>query len=535
MSGSPFARVTSMVLLALFFLVCASFQTPAIQAAAPSSGTLSKNGGPLSWTGFAGPGAAPTGEAECVEGVNCDTFVLKLAPGDYTGIRVRYFVSWSISANDYDVYVHAGSNSGTLLDSATGSAPETSEAGTFDINAVVQAGVNDTYTIHVVYFLVGPADPYQGSLSLESIPVNAPRVAKYVSGAKIRLRFSRNRTLFAHGTHRDLEPSARVDFQGNAFVGAIRGLSAGDDLWRFDLNPLSSTYDPFLRAAAATLDNNGNIVNPSYKGQPDGISLRPAADTGGDGGGDMDMAVASQAAPGRPPTLALASLVAANISVQQSTTRGDTYTKDPAGNVTVVEDDRPWLEALGANTVYLAYRELAGFQITAHFYVNRSDDGGLTYGPAVLASTGGNTTADISVDQNDGTVYFCHQGPGAQNNQVQIAVGHPRAALLPPTEADYTTYVAATGKQSNIAFLFPVCKVAADGTVYVTYSDGGTNIFLTHSLDQGKTWAQPVRVSNLRAPSSSLFPWMTTGAQHGSVGIAWYGVEGPDSEDGLGA
>jgi hypothetical protein len=382
---------------------------------------------------------------------------------------------------------------------------------------------------------VGATDPYHGVVTLENIPATASRVARYVSGSKFGLAFSRNRTLYAHGATRDLEPSARVDYQGNAYAGAIRGLTAGNDLWRFDLNPTSKTYDPFLRGAAFQIDSNGNIVNPSYKGQPDAIKPNQPNDEGGEGGGDLDMAVSFTASSGAPPVLATTSLLAANITSQQSLDRGNTFARNPAGNILIPEDDRPWMEFLGDHVVYLGYRELAGLQLTSHYYVNRSDDGGLTYGPAVLASTGGNTTANIDVDQNDGTVYFCHQGPDAQNNQVLITVGHPRAAGLAPTEADYTTYVASIGQQSNISFLFPVCKVASDGTVYVAYSDGGKDIYLTDSLDQGKTWAQPVRVSNLRGPSSSFFPWMATGKRPGSLAIVWYGAEGPDSEDGQGA
>src|SRR2546421_6415 len=56
--------------------------------------------------------------------------------------------------------------------------------------------------------------------------------------------------------------------------------------------------------------------------------------------------------------------------------------------------------------------------------MNRSDDGGLTYGPAVLAAVAGNTTGNIAVDQNDGTVYFVYQGPTPTSNQVRVAIGH---------------------------------------------------------------------------------------------------------------
>ena len=57
-----------------------------------------------------------------------------------------------------------------------------------------------------------------------------------------------------------------------------------------------------------------------------------------------------------------------------------------------------------AGTVYLAYREFTGLSATSKYYLNRSDDGGLTYGPAVVAAVGGNTTGNIDVDQRDGTL-----------------------------------------------------------------------------------------------------------------------------------
>ena len=82
--------------------------------------------------------------------------------------------------------------------------------------------------------------------------------------------------------------------------------------------------------------------------------------------------------------------------------------------------------------------------------------------------------------------------------------------------------------------LFPVCKVASDGTVYVAYSDGGEGIYIAHSLDQGNTWSQPVRVSDVGPNGVALMPWIETGARPGSLAIAWYGATAADSEDGAG-
>ena len=506
-------------------------------AAAPSSATLSLTGGPVSWDGFSAAAAAsPDGEATCVEGTSCDTFTLTLAPGDYRAKRVRYKASWTNQLNDYDVYVHLGSASGPVLSPPNGGPPSTAEEDTFDVNAVVSAGVNDTYTIHVVYFAVAGSDPYHGVLSVEAIPVitTPTRTAKFVTGSKTGISFSRSRPLYAFGAGQDVEPSVRVDYQGNGYVGGIRGLTGGNDLWRFDLNPASPTYDPFLTAATPEWSGNGAVKNPAWKGQPDSLAPNNESELGGDGGGDMDIAVGFKPAvpSAMPPILATSSLVAANVSVQRSTDRGETLTNNPAGNTTVQVDDRQWMEFLGANSVYLGYREFTGLQATSKYYLNRSDDGGLTYGPAVLAALGGNTTGNIDVDQRDGTVYFCHQGPGAEGNkEVRVAVGQP--ASLAVTPLVFNTYVAAKG-QKQIANLFPVCKVASDGTVYVTYSDGGDGIYIAHSFDQGRTWAPPARVSNMGPGGVALFPWIETGDRPGTLAIVWYGASAAESEDAKG-
>ena len=527
------ARFPCGVVAAALALTWSSFTN----AAAPSSATLSLTSGPVSWDGFSSAAAgSPDGEATCVEGTNCDTFTLTLAPGDYRAKRVRYKATWTNQLNDYDVYVHLGSVSGPVLTPANGGPPSTAEEDTFDVNAVVTAGGNDTYTVHVVYYAVVAADPYHGVLSLEPIPVitTPTRTAKFVTGPKTGIGFSRSRALYAFGASQDVEPSARVDYQGNAYVGGIRGLTGGNDLWRFDLNPASPTYDPFLTAATPEWSGSGAVKNPAWKGQPDALAPNNESELGGDGGGDMDIAVGFKpAAPSAmPPILATSSLVAANVSAQRSTDRGETLTNNPAGNTTVQVDDRQWMEFLGASSVYLGYREFTGLQATSKYYLNRSDDGGLTYGPAVLAALGGSTTGNIDVDQRDGTVYFCHQGDGAEGNkEVRVAVGQPVSLAVMPVV--FNTYVAAKG-QKPIANLFPVCKVASDGTVYVTYSDGGDAIYIAHSFDQGRNWAPPARVSDLGPGGVALFPWIETGDRPGTLAIVWYGATAADSEDGKG-
>jgi hypothetical protein len=505
-----------------------------VVASTPASGTLTSSA-PLEWQGFPGPATSPDGESTCIEATNCDTFTFTIAAGDYTGKRVRFRVTWTNEVNDYDVYVHQGTNDGAEVGRSGDGAPEVVEESTFDVNQVIVAGVNDRYTVRTVYWLVGAGDAYRGQLTIEEMPDVPSRTATFVMGNKTGIKFSPNRTLHAPGAGQDVEPSIRVDYNGNMYVGGIRGLTGGNDIWRFDLNPNSATYDPYLVAAIPRFNPDGTAVNPSWKGQPDALHPESEQDLGADGGGDLDIAVGFKPPAGAPdganPLAAFSSLVAANVSTQRSRDRADSYERNPAGNTTVPVDDRQWNEFLGGDVVYLGYREFAGLQATSKYYINRSDDGGLVYGPAVLAAVGGNITGNIDVDQRDGTVYFCHQGPGTDGNkEVRVAVGHPLNLSVAPLV--YNTAVAATGTNS-IGFLFPVCKVATDGTLYIAYSDGGNGIFVAHSTTQGKTWSLPVRVSQMSPGSAALMPWIETGDRPGSLAIVWYGADASDAEGGV--
>ena len=64
----------------------------AAKAANPASGIIATTGPVVpftgTWTGTATGGSSANGESTCVEGVNCDTFRLTVAPGDYTGKQI---------------------------------------------------------------------------------------------------------------------------------------------------------------------------------------------------------------------------------------------------------------------------------------------------------------------------------------------------------------------------------------------------------------------------------------------------------------
>src|SRR5205823_3812791 len=230
------------------------------------SGTVNTTGPGVAWDGTA-LGGSSAGESTCVEGVNCDTYTLTVsgAAADWAGKVVDVRISWLVPTNDFDLYVHKGSNAGPIVADSTSGAPDTDEEATFD-PSVDGTGV---YTVHVVYFSV-VGEEY-------------------------------------HGTAKGMnKPTART-----------------------------ATY----------LDG--------------GIDFSPSATT-------------------NPPSLAFSSLVLSNISVGKSTDKGVTFTKNPLGNVPggAPIDDRQWQEFYGPSSVYLLYRTVA----PAVTQIQRSDDGGLTYG-----------------------------------------------------------------------------------------------------------------------------------------------------------
>ena len=492
------------------FGVCA----PAARASQPASGTITAAGGTVTWNGPITGGACAT-EATCVDGVNCDTFTLTLAgtEEDWAGRVVNVKIQWTNPVNDYDLYIYksdgcpaTGACSGVLVGNSGNGAPSTEEAASIEPSS---SGTG-VYKIRVVLFSVVPGDAFVGTATVGPEPPG--RKANYVKGG---MTFSPNVTVKAPVARADGEPSSRTDRFGNHYTSAIRGVPAGIDLWYFDLKPGSPTYDPLMR-------------NPIYRGQPDAILADQSTSLGADGGGDVDLAVGFDAAsPDAPPVLAYSSLVAANISTGKSVDRGQTFQLNPLGNATggIPSDDRQWLESFGKNVVYMLYRTLA----PTIALVQRSDDGGFTYGPARVVGPIGQTGC-IDVHQATGDVYV-------SGNTGQVCVGRAPSAGAEPTEYA-CTQVSEEGE--NAANIFFVVKVADDGrrdasgrevgTVYAVYSNG-FKIFLRHSTDGGVTWSNRVRVSDGPETRTSLLPWIETGPTPGSVGVVWYGTTESTNND----
>jgi hypothetical protein len=146
-----------------------------LNAANPTSGTMSPTSPPLGWDG-SGAGGTSNGEETCVEGVNCDTFLLTVAgtPAQWTGKRIDVAITWVLLASDYDLFIHkcpdglptaAGCNAGPIVGTSTGGAPSTSEMASMEAGDLDADG-NTTFSVHVVYFAATPGDQYRGTATV---------------------------------------------------------------------------------------------------------------------------------------------------------------------------------------------------------------------------------------------------------------------------------------------------------------------------------------------------------------------------------
>ncbi|TLY33377.1 MAG: hypothetical protein E6K56_01020 [Ignavibacteria bacterium] len=449
----------------------------ATYSATPSSGTVSRPGSlTFTWSGgpFTGVSSSPLG-ANCSNST-CDNFSLTVGTvnaGDVVTIGIRWDTLVGASANDFDLHIY--NSGGTEVGTSANGAPGNSEEATIPATPGV-------YTVTVlVYSVVNTS--YYARATLAAGPT--PRTPTYAAGS---FTFSPNITVSAPVTVTDGEPSIRVDKRGNVYTAGIRGVPAGVDLWKTNI---------YTDPCAAHWTSLGS---PDAFRTPTGQQPGPA-----DGGGDVDLAVGFPS-DASLPRLYLSSLSAANVAFANSTDGGQNFFLNPAV-ADFPADDRQWDEAYGKNTVYLLYR--APIPATGLF-VEKSTDGGTTFGPASVVSASGTTPGYIAVDQNDGTVYACH----ASSSQLFVASSKNAIQWS-------NTLVANTSSRH----LFPVVKVDRAGNVYALWSDG-VNINLSTSTDQAKTWSTPVQVNNPADTftKTNIFPWMDAG-DAGRVDIVWYATD----------
>ncbi|PYX82178.1 MAG: hypothetical protein DMG70_16145 [Acidobacteria bacterium] len=346
---------------------------------------------------------------------------------------------------------------------------------------------------------------------------------------------------------RGLEPSVRTDSQGTVYVSSIRGVPGGTDLHRW------------YQAVDGPPNADGTLPF-KYEGQPDncGILTNGCAGNVGNttnpgvtpGGGDVDIAVNAPAPGTNVPNLGLVSLsLAPGVTATHSTNRGDSFTVPNLVAALIPGDDRQWIDGTGSNLIYQNYHDVATFNIE----VQRSNDGGQTYvngfgeaiDPKTFAAAGNvtptataNIAGRIQVDRSScGTRGSLYQIFVAPDNVTENTGGMPMRSVYVGVSNDvkkgqrvftftdhkvFTSPAGSPGAANGTDNIFPALAVDGLGYLYAVWSDN-SNIFLSSSGDQGKTWTAPVQVN--QGPTvgkANVFPWVAADS-NGHVVVVWLG------------
>lgn len=204
--------------------------------------------------------------------------------------------------------------------------------------------------------------------------------------------------------------------------------------------------------------------------------------------------------------------------------RGDVwdFTRPAAGVIPGI-DDRPWL-AYGAGSYYLYVNHVS------HTDVYRSDDEGQSW-----LSTGPLTWQGSPLGQP----YFPgHVAAGRKDGSLWVAglVGDKTtlgAAVSTDGGASWSDAAVTTlAADEEFSPIFTgIVAVDDAGTGYVTWSVSdrhGCDVFYAASTDHGRSWNEPVRVSDGRG--CATFPWITAGKK-GRIALVWYETDFERSED----
>ena len=97
-------------------------------AATPEVITLSPGDTQATWQTPLIVGNTGEDPNNCIEDVSCDTVVIVLAAGDWTGKRVFFSIHWLSPASDWDLYILEGTVNGELVSKSDGFIPQNAES-----------------------------------------------------------------------------------------------------------------------------------------------------------------------------------------------------------------------------------------------------------------------------------------------------------------------------------------------------------------------------------------------------------------------
>lgn len=514
-------RTISLFIVAVFAL-CAFLSPPInVSASTPSSGTLNSTGPNVQWTGDKIGGAAANGEADCTTlSTVCDEFSLTIGGtvSDWTNKRVRVQISWAQPGFDYDMYIYKGSTAGTQVASSANGTTTFEQA---DINPA-NNGVG-VYVVRVVYFAaatpLGAGDPnqYRGVAA----PVDVPAPYQPPASACQMPTYSRyNPPTNMPGYDDAGEPSLGVNWNtGNVmFLSYVYLLRATFD---DSTSPATALWKSF------TMPNQPTSLDPIMDTDP--VTGRTIPGQLLAAGGTSATAITDNDGETFTPNFT----TGFTSGVDHQTIGVGPYNRNPVTNL-----GTPGVP-VGPTTSYPNAWYYASQSIGAAFAA-RSDNGGLSYGPAVpmyniVQCSGLHGHVKVAPD---GTVYVPNKNcPDPDMNSATPDGGQGVAVSEDNGNTWTVRTVPGTGSGDND----PAVAIGAGGRVYFIYTAGDKHIRAAVSDDKGKTWKydQDLGLSN-STPSgqpynikASVFPSAIAG-DNNRAALFFHGTDSTQPGDPTG-
>jgi hypothetical protein len=267
-----------------------------------------------------------------------------------------------------------------------------------------------------------------------------------------------------------------------------------------------------------------------------------AAKTFGLAGEDTDIAVATQKNSNGFYNVYATSLWIGSSGLAWSADGGKTWQLNRLGGVPT--QDRPWLAADGACSVFIAYHQLPTFTPIVDKYDvctngNVPMSGGATLDPVNSTALSMSDFPGTSNSFNKLTIDTSPQSRYQHSIYVPMSLCAAQAAtdvlVAQASGCNGTQYLVAVSTDGGTTFTYhPVvldpsnatlvwaATIATDqvGNVYFAWSDA-RNSYLNVSHDGGKTWSKSKK---LNAPGTAAVYPTVAGGKSGRVDVAWYGT-----------
>jgi len=521
-SSSITARATLAALFLIIGLVLAvlGLSTTGLRSATPNSGTLNPAGPTMNWVGTAAGGGS-TDESTCVDGVNCDTFILTLSgtAANWTGKKAHIVVSCAdpSGASDYDVYVHKGDNSGPVVPGGvsahSGTPPEV-----VDLDPSDPAIGTGQFSVHVVYFSAAAAFQYSGSASAISTAGPSALIpsAPLDTGPKIGFQnFEAPGTLVQVASSSQGPTAHTVEYLGHDAGEPSIGNNWNTGVTNFqsDLQTLFIKFDDSCpsNGQTATWYNSAAPTSQFVDSDPIGFTDRQ---TGRVFAGELTLT---------SPSCKISFTDTDGLDgLGQPTYAGWSPSSGPLGSGIDHETigggpyhfPIPSLPTPYPNAVYYCSQDL----VTA--FCLRSDDGGATFGPVVPTYTSqcGGLHGHVKVAP-DGTVYLPNNNCGGQGAVVVSETNGLTWSVRPVQNATSQTV-------ANANLQDPAVGIDNNGRVYFAMANGNGSAVVATSDDHGQTWQNIYDVGAVYGIKNTFYP-AAVAADPGRGAVAFYGSTTP--------